>query len=80
MTIPFRQRCRFQTADPLRDALESLLPLARQERDCLVSEIVFEPASIGQAVLNRRLITKAVAWNERIMAAEDALAKSRGDL
>ncbi len=75
--IPFRQRCRMQSADPLRSALESLLPLARMERDGLLADVVFDPASIGQAILNRRLIMKAVAWNERIMAAEDALKGGR---
>ena len=73
------QKLALMNASPeLRDALEGILPLARKERDGLISEMIIgDDISIGQRLLNRHLLRKAAEWNDRIYAAESALDLSR---
>lgn len=65
-------------AADLRDALQAFLPLARNERDGLLRQMVTgEEISIGQRLVNHALARKAKIWNDRIDAAELAIRKSK---
>lgn len=80
VTSDVAQKLALMNASPdLRDALEGLLPLARRERDELLSMCIWgDDISIGQRLLNERLVLKAAEWNDRLVAAEAALLKARG--
>jgi hypothetical protein len=64
-------------AEDLRDALETLLPLARRERDGLMREMLTgDEISIGQRIVNHGLVRKASIWNDAIENADLAIRKS----
>jgi hypothetical protein len=66
-------------AGDLRGALEALLPLAARERDRILCQMVIgDEITIGQRIANHAIVRNASIWNDAIVAAEKAIAKSKG--